>query len=291
MFISKIILIATSTLLTAKGLNTEVVCESQQKTIACPEDSSIQIFKNGTFYGRQLPFAEVCPSYGKEVLDCTGNGTNYKIVSELCNGRSSCLLEANNNVFVDTCRHVFKYLQVKYGCTPNEITMAPIPPIKVKNKNKICIGDPLKINNPLANNPHKTKMINSCKEFCRTKYNCEGFNYQKKRCHFLKNIKNLKKRKGATCYIHDQTELPPLKRISKMQCFGDALKHKITKKIKSLKECKAICNIHACDGFNYSKKGCTLFSKIKQVMWVKRTTCFIRDIVKKEPHLHEDKFH
>jgi hypothetical protein len=291
MFISKIILLIATTILTGNGLNTKTVCEGQgPANIDCPENSSIQIFKNGTFYGRQLPFSDVCPSYGKEVLDCTGNGTDYEFISDLCSGKSSCKIEVTNSIFGDPCKHVYKYLQVKYGCVADEITVPPAPYFIKKNKNKICIGDSLNINNPIANNPHKTKEPDLCKKFCSNKHKCAGFYFKNKKCRFFKNIKKMKKDKGAICFVKNENTLPPLRRINNMRCYGTIIKQKTRAQIRNLKDCKAQCDIYTCDGFNFSKKRCILFSKVKAVMRIKKTTCFIRHIAK-EPQIYEDKFH
>ncbi|XP_042565853.1 L-rhamnose-binding lectin CSL3-like, partial [Clupea harengus] len=44
--------------------------------------------------------------------------TTLPIISERCEGRTTCLLQASNSIFSDPCFGTYKYLDISYSCVP-----------------------------------------------------------------------------------------------------------------------------------------------------------------------------
>lgn len=83
------------------------VCEAHQETIECPAGSKIDV--QYAMYGR-LKGNHVC---GAWVLnDNCQAAKSLQIVQADCQGKRSCLLQANNAKFGDPCLLTMKYLEV-----------------------------------------------------------------------------------------------------------------------------------------------------------------------------------
>ena len=48
-----------------------------------------------------------------------------KYVQTRCNNKRRCTLQMNSNTFVNLCKSVSKYLQVKYECIPRPVMKNP----------------------------------------------------------------------------------------------------------------------------------------------------------------------
>jgi hypothetical protein len=94
---------------------TEFICEFSSRTLACPHGKSLDIkFANFGRIGHNVCFRGY-RSGADRVNNCYDE-SHTDLVGMLCNGQSTCLLPASNEVFGDTCPGVLKYLQVKYHC-------------------------------------------------------------------------------------------------------------------------------------------------------------------------------
>ena len=89
----------------------ETVCERQSSTISCPGNQVVRI--NTATYGRLSKV--ICKRSDTSNTNCRANGVQSK-VSSYCNGKSSCVLEAKNEIFGDPCFGIYKYLQVSFTC-------------------------------------------------------------------------------------------------------------------------------------------------------------------------------
>ena len=83
------------------------VCEAHQETIECPAGRKIDV--KYAMYGR-MKGNHVC---GAWVLDTNCQADNsLHVVQADCQGKRSCLLQANNAKFGDPCLFTRKYLEV-----------------------------------------------------------------------------------------------------------------------------------------------------------------------------------
>ncbi|XP_033127811.1 L-rhamnose-binding lectin ELEL-1-like isoform X2 [Anneissia japonica] len=92
---------------------TRYVCEHKTLTIDCG-NHKINILCSS--YGRSVSYSQRCWSSSK-ICDrtCIAQSSISK-VNQLCDGKSSCSVQASNSVFGDPCRGTFKYLEVSYEC-------------------------------------------------------------------------------------------------------------------------------------------------------------------------------
>lgn len=95
---------------------TEFICEFASKTLTCSYEKTIDIkFANYGRIGHHVCSRGGYRTGADRVNNCYDE-SHTDLVARLCNGRSTCLLPASNDVFGDTCPGVLKYLQVKYRC-------------------------------------------------------------------------------------------------------------------------------------------------------------------------------
>ena len=52
---------------------------------------------------------------GNDSTVCVADGSGL-IIENLCNGKESCLINADNSVFGDPCQGTVKYVEVDYNC-------------------------------------------------------------------------------------------------------------------------------------------------------------------------------
>ena len=103
--------------------NTTVhVCESFSETISCSEPrTSLEV--TSAAYGRTS--VDFCPHttypYSNTICIPDGSADHLGIVKNICDGETSCELEAKNSVFGDTCSGTYKYLEVTYQCKSGNI--------------------------------------------------------------------------------------------------------------------------------------------------------------------------
>ncbi|XP_033105774.1 uncharacterized protein LOC117108037 [Anneissia japonica] len=93
---------------------TETVCEREEMQLSCNE-GSLRI--HNAFYGRADE--ETCPGGSVGSTSCTAEGA-LQIVRNSCQRQRSCAIGAENRVFNDPCRGIYKYLQVSYTCEADE---------------------------------------------------------------------------------------------------------------------------------------------------------------------------
>jgi len=89
-------------------------CESQSLDMSCQPGEKIHVMNAA--YGRHTN--GICPTstYNPALL-CLANNS-LKVVTDRCNNRERCSVEASNTLFGDPCHGVAKYLQVLYTCKP-----------------------------------------------------------------------------------------------------------------------------------------------------------------------------
>jgi len=91
-----------------------VVCERKSKTIRCSGGSKLYVINAN--YGRTAG-GSVCPHpHSIKSTQCSAS-KSLDIVRSLCQGQTSCTLEARNKVFGDPCYGTHKYLEVNYICS------------------------------------------------------------------------------------------------------------------------------------------------------------------------------
>ena len=96
-----------------QGSRVEVrACEDKNLEIRCGQGKVIVV--SHANYGRTsvLPF---CGSIFHFSTSCSSSVSLSK-VSEMCNGKQNCDIEASNSIFGDPCRRTKKYLEVTYTC-------------------------------------------------------------------------------------------------------------------------------------------------------------------------------
>nr|5H4S_A Chain A, L-rhamnose-binding lectin [Toxopneustes pileolus] len=86
-------------------------CEGSSLTLSCSSGQTISVLD--AFYGRTAG-PEICKGNAQD-QNCRAE-SSLNIVQSACNGRSSCSVNANNNVFGDPCVGTYKYLEVLYKC-------------------------------------------------------------------------------------------------------------------------------------------------------------------------------
>ncbi|CAH3014043.1 unnamed protein product [Porites evermanni] len=85
------------------------ICENKKGILRCPGTQTITIkFAN---YGRTR-FFKCGMGFNTKCI----SETSLKIVSDLCNGKNSCVLHASDDVFGDPCSWTKKYLALYWEC-------------------------------------------------------------------------------------------------------------------------------------------------------------------------------
>jgi len=90
------------------------VCEGGTMNIDCAGRGIGVINIQEASYGRQHG-PDVCPHAATSDQDCH-EITSTDIVSDACQGETSCSVAATNGVFGDPCGGTYKYLTVNYDC-------------------------------------------------------------------------------------------------------------------------------------------------------------------------------
>lgn len=88
-----------------------MICERMKATLACKKGKKISIV--GANYGRLNKNA--CTKSPILTTNCRAT-KSLALVKSACHKKTSCVLHANNSVFGDPCKGIFKYLLVKYKC-------------------------------------------------------------------------------------------------------------------------------------------------------------------------------
>ena len=89
-----------------------IICEEKRGIISCQNGKRIDGLNAN--YGRLD--RHTCLHQAMSNINCR-SGNSLRIVQEKCNGKTSCELHVNNNLFGgDPCGGTYKYLKVKYRC-------------------------------------------------------------------------------------------------------------------------------------------------------------------------------
>lgn len=88
------------------------VCEGSTKSIQCPLGRRINIPR--AMYGRLNK--KICPLNNHTSTNQCKSRSSLKKTKEICDGKMSSVLSANNNIYGDPCVSVYKYLQIRYRC-------------------------------------------------------------------------------------------------------------------------------------------------------------------------------
>jgi hypothetical protein len=92
-------------------------CEKRSSpllSLSCPSGFLIQV--TGAMYGRVQH--DICRGNSQGLRGSCVAESSLSVVSERCNLRRSCSIEASNNNFGDPCFGIEKYLEVDYTCIP-----------------------------------------------------------------------------------------------------------------------------------------------------------------------------
>ena len=89
------------------------ICEGNKATISCNNGKKINVLEAS--YGRHD--GHTCPHPSIQTTNCHA-GNSLSVVQSTCNNQDSCLLDSSNSVFGDPCVGTYKYLEVKYQCSP-----------------------------------------------------------------------------------------------------------------------------------------------------------------------------
>lgn len=96
------------------------MCEHKTLNLACPHGKVLQI--KSAKYGRDRGDMRTC--YSSHLKDhfirimfhnCHAGSSNGKTMS-FCNDDRKCSVLAENRIFGDPCKYVYKYLRVHYDC-------------------------------------------------------------------------------------------------------------------------------------------------------------------------------
>ncbi|XP_067096305.1 L-rhamnose-binding lectin CSL3-like [Osmerus mordax] len=103
------------------GAVTTDICEGQQATLNCGSSVINVVSAN---YGRtdRVTCISGRPRHQIRNTNCL-NPTTFPLVTSMCNGHTSCSLDASNSVFSDPCYGTYKYLHVIYNCIPPKTTV------------------------------------------------------------------------------------------------------------------------------------------------------------------------
>ncbi|GLV36087.1 Calcium-independent receptor for alpha-latrotoxin [Carabus blaptoides fortunei] len=98
----------------------ETACENTEFNLSCGNGGDLNIKKAN--YGRSS--SSVCPRIGQDQNTNCKLQNSTQIVSESCDGQSSCSMNATNGIFGDACPGTYKYLCVEYSC-PERLEVVP----------------------------------------------------------------------------------------------------------------------------------------------------------------------
>ena len=91
----------------------EHACENNNLTISCYDTPNTTLHILWANYGRTS--TDYCFKKGTTSTYCAACNSS-SIVAGLCQYEVSCTINANNTVFGDPCKFVYKYLEVGYEC-------------------------------------------------------------------------------------------------------------------------------------------------------------------------------
>ncbi|XP_072178573.1 L-rhamnose-binding lectin CSL3-like [Diadema setosum] len=88
-----------------------LVCEHTTMYLSC--GTGREIYIQSASYGRRSD--RLCTTERMSNTNCHST-RSMSVVSNACDGRSSCNVRASNSYFSDPCLYTFKYLEVLYAC-------------------------------------------------------------------------------------------------------------------------------------------------------------------------------
>ena len=96
-----------------ENLLSVTICENHKAIIACEVGGNIKVVEAS--YGRHN--GQLCRHPLISNQNCNA-GNSLSVVQGACDNRASCELNSSNSVFGDPCYGTYKYLHVKYYCSP-----------------------------------------------------------------------------------------------------------------------------------------------------------------------------
>ena len=90
-----------------------ITCEGSTTSISCQNGKTIKVLDAN--YGRLN--RHTCIDNNMNDVYCTSSNS-LGIVQQKCDHKTSCRVSASNSVFGDPCVGTYKYLEVKYQCSP-----------------------------------------------------------------------------------------------------------------------------------------------------------------------------
>ena len=97
------------------GEQTEIVCEKSYHEF--PQSKEIKCFSNEVIHVKNANYGRTATNICGTSSTTTCYSTNsFDIVSNNCEGKQTCTIEANNSIFGDPCFGIEKYLEVVYQC-------------------------------------------------------------------------------------------------------------------------------------------------------------------------------
>lgn len=96
-----------------------VGCEGQKTYLVCGLGQAL-VVHNAT-YGRR-DRSTCSRDRSKSQISRTDCATHSSKVAEICNGKRTCSVRADNNMFGDPCPGTYKYLTVDYSCQRQSVT-------------------------------------------------------------------------------------------------------------------------------------------------------------------------
>ncbi|XP_077970679.1 uncharacterized protein LOC144425162 [Styela clava] len=91
------------------------ICEGETGTLICGGNQIILV--HHASYGRTNVLT--CNDGGAPVPGGCHSEDSFEIISNMCNGKATCQIQATNAQFGDPCPNVYKYLNVIYSCETN----------------------------------------------------------------------------------------------------------------------------------------------------------------------------
>ncbi|XP_046745914.1 latrophilin Cirl isoform X2 [Diprion similis] len=102
-------------------------CEGKTLTIECGEGELIHLIRAN--YGRYS--ITICNEHGNTDWSVNCMSTkSFRVLFDRCDGRRSCTVDVNSNVFEDPCPGTTKYIEAQYSCiaATTTTTSRPSPP-------------------------------------------------------------------------------------------------------------------------------------------------------------------
>ncbi|XP_075882961.1 L-rhamnose-binding lectin CSL3-like [Nelusetta ayraudi] len=96
-----------------------VTCEGQKNFLFCGTGQALVI--RSAIYGRHNTRTCSRDRAASEISN-TSCGIHSRKVAEICNGKRTCSIRADNNMFGDPCVGTYKYLTVTYSCQRQSVT-------------------------------------------------------------------------------------------------------------------------------------------------------------------------